>query len=160
MKRINQILEHPVYQQKQKRIDELEEDRLFCKHGVDHALDVARILYILVLENQASYQKDVVYAAALLHDLGRCDQYEKGIPHHEASAKIAEPILKDCGYQEEEIIWIVDAIRSHEFSESTDENSLKELLFRADKLSRNCFDCKVEKDCYWDIEQKNQTILY
>lgn len=160
MKRINQILEHPVYQQKQKRIDELEENRLFCKHGVDHALDVARILYILVLENQASYQKDVVYAAALLHDLGRCDQYEKGIPHHEASAKIAEPILKDCGYQEEEIIWIVDAIRAHEFRESTDENSLKELLFRADKLSRNCFDCKVEKDCYWPIEQKNQIIWY
>ena len=46
--------------------------------------------------------KDIIYATALLHDLGRADQYEKGISHEEAGAILAEEILTDCGYTREE----------------------------------------------------------
>ena len=33
------------------------------------------------------------------------------------------------------------------------------VLYRADKLSRNCFLCDAREDCYWPEERKNRTIL-
>ena len=104
MERVKQIVKHPLYQYNQQKIEEAEKDRFFCKHGREHALDVARILYIQILEHDLPIKKDVVYGTALLHDIGRWEQYEKRIPHHEAGAKIAGSILSECGYSKEEII--------------------------------------------------------
>ncbi|MBQ2264941.1 MAG: Stk1 family PASTA domain-containing Ser/Thr kinase, partial [Oscillospiraceae bacterium] len=39
-----------------------------------------------------SYEKDVIYATALLHDLGRGVEYEKHISHHEMGAELAKHI--------------------------------------------------------------------
>lgn len=158
MERINQIMEHPVYQYHMRRIEEAEQDRIFCRHGLEHALDVARIMYIEVLEHHISYQKDLIYAAALLHDIGRSEQYERQIPHHEAGAGIAAGILEECGFEREEIVRITDAIRTHRNERIGEPNSLNELLYQADKLSRNCFACKAEKECYWEPEKRNQMI--
>ena len=36
----------------------------------------------------------------------------------------------------------------------------KELIYRADKKSRNCFSCKAEPECYWSSAKKNMTIQY
>jgi len=58
---------------------------------------VARISYLMILEKRLPVSKDIIYATALLHDLGRADQYEKGISHEEAGAILAEEILTDCG---------------------------------------------------------------
>ncbi len=57
--------------------------------------------------------KDIIYATALLHDLGRADQYEKGISHEEAGAILAEEILTDCGYTREERKFMTDTILRH-----------------------------------------------
>lgn len=160
MERINQIMEHPVYQYKQQRIEELEENRLFCKHGLEHALDVARILYIQVLEKGLPYPKDVVYATALLHDLGRCDQYENHIEHHEASVRIAELVLKECSFSDVEIVQITGAIRAHQKTNIMEGNSLNELLYLADKLSRKCYQCQVKEECYWEEDKKNKRLFY
>jgi hypothetical protein len=65
-------------------IDAHEADRAFCKHGLNHLLDTARIAYILVLENGLNISKGMVYATALLHDIGRYDEYYHGIPHDQA----------------------------------------------------------------------------
>ena len=50
MDRVNQIWRHPVYQEHYKKIQELESERIFCRHTPEHFLDVARLMYIYVLE--------------------------------------------------------------------------------------------------------------
>lgn len=164
MERIKQIMQHPLYRKNQQRIEELERERIFCKHGLAHSMDVARILYILVLERGFSVPKDVIYAAALLHDIGRAIQYEEKIPHHEAGAEIARVVLKDCGYGPSEIVQITEAVAAHqnrrELSVDNETVSLQSLLYEADKLSRNCFACKAQKECYWENEKRNYSIQY
>lgn len=161
MERIRRIMEHPLYQKNQQRIEELEQNRFFCRHGIGHSLDVARILYILVLEREVCVPKDVVYAAALLHDIGRAVQYEEKRPHHEAGAELAEVILKECGYEPEEIDRITKAIASHQInSGDKEEYAFGSLLYEADKLSRNCFSCQAQSECYWENSKKNSTLQY
>ena len=41
-------------------IKKYEMDRIFCKHGMEHLLDTARIVYILCLEGNIDVKKDVV----------------------------------------------------------------------------------------------------
>ena len=78
--RADQILFHPKYQYALEQIEKWEKERQFCRHGIGHFLDVARLTYIHCLEAGVDVGKDVVYAAALLHDIGRYRQYEAGIP--------------------------------------------------------------------------------
>ncbi|MDO5411685.1 MAG: HD domain-containing protein [Lachnospiraceae bacterium] len=141
------------------RIGRMEKDRRYCGHGLQHLLDVARTGWILTLENHYPISKDVVYAAALLHDIGKGRQYEFGIPHHIASAELAEPVLKDCGYSSEEIQDILDAIRLHR--KPTDEEApLIQVLYTADKKTRLCFACEAQDDCNWSAEKKNLRLVY
>lgn len=158
MERINQIMAHPFFVSGQKRIEELEVDRVFCRHGLSHSLDVARILYIKALENEYRIPKDILYAVALLHDIGRVAEYETKASHHEAGAKLARTILEDCGYTKEECDLITEAIASHK--EPHGKTILCKLLYEADKLSRNCFQCKAASQCYWSEEKKNREIRY
>lgn len=174
MERIDRIQNHPLYVVNQQRIDELEQNRIFCCHGVNHSLDVARILYILVLEQGLSYKKDIIYATAFLHDIGRGLQYEENVSHHEAGAGLAKEILKDCDFSEDEIAMIVAAIAGHHtgnaYSEDrnhiqaesavNDDTLFMDLFYKADKLSRNCFDCKASEECYWSQEKRNLQIRY
>ena len=44
--RISLIWRHPLYQKHCKKIQELEKDRIFCRHTPEHFLDVARLMYI------------------------------------------------------------------------------------------------------------------
>ena len=131
----------------------------FCLHGIEHSLDVARIGYIKNLEQGLSFRQDVIYAMALLHDIGRCEEYASGKSHHEAGAELARPILLACGYTEHECAEICDAIGRHK-APSEQARSLATLLYDADKQSRNCFDCPVQEQCYWSEEKKNHTIRY
>ena len=56
-------------------------------------LDVARLMYIRSLEEGEIVNREVIYAAALLHDLGRGMQYREGIPHQEAGVLLARELL-------------------------------------------------------------------
>ena len=106
MKRIDQILSHPVFREQFALLQEAEKDRIFCRHTMEHFLDVARLTYIYVLEEKIPVSREVVYGAGLLHDIGKDQQYTGGIPHEQSSAQIAEQILPDCGFtlQEQELI--------------------------------------------------------
>lgn len=160
MNRVNQILAHPKYQQELGRIESLEKDREFCRHGMGHFLDVARLAYIQCLEQGLDVGKDVIYAAALLHDIGRGQQYEAGIPHEAASADIAEEILPACSFSGEEQEQIREAILGHR-SQGAGEGGasvLGRLLYRADKMSRNCFACPAREACNWPEDKKNLEI--
>ena len=91
MERVNQILQHTLYQSCRRQIDEKEKDRIFCGHDMGHLLDVARLAWIFNLEANQEISKERIYAAALLHDIGRHIQYENGTPDRRASDRRADP---------------------------------------------------------------------
>ena len=156
MDRVNEIMRHPVFSEHLTRLETLEQTRYFCRHGLPHLLDVARMMWIAALERQLPLSREMVYATALLHDLGRVEQIEEGIPHHQASAQLAARILPDAGFGKEEIARIQDAIASHRSDGG--ENILGQLLYWADKKSRACWMCPAKDDCNWPDEKKNWEI--
>lgn len=155
MDKVNKILKDKLYQEKFNRIAELEKDREFCNHTMEHFIDVARIAYILNLEKDLGFRKDIIYAAAMLHDIGRADEYDKGIPHHIAGADISKKILHSIdGFSETDIKDIINAIIEHR-SSSEHTTKLGELIYKSDKLSRCCFNCPASSKCNWSEEKKN-----
>lgn len=155
MERVNRILHNESYKRHLQENRVAEEGRIFCHHNMEHFLDVARIAMIFNLEEGMGIPRDMIYGAALLHDIGRHEQYETGIPHESASARIAPDILADCGYDAEEIREIVEAIAGHRDRESGQRQDLTGILYRADKASRACFACKAARQCSWSRERKN-----
>lgn len=156
MERVNRILEHSVFKENLERLQILEKDRIFCNHTMEHFLDTARLAYIRALEEQLDLPRELIYAAALLHDIGRTRQYTENIPHHEAGAELAGSILPDCGFDEAETAQICEAIRNHRNQGA--ETLLGKILYEADKKSRNCFCCPAAKECNWPREKRNQYI--
>lgn len=150
-----------MFQELFEKLQQAEKDRYFCRHTMEHFLDVARLIYIYNLEDGAALQKDVIYAAALLHDLGRYEQLTYGTPHDLVGSRTAEIIMRDCGYGEEEIESVKKAILGHRNAASlSDDFPLTAYLYRADKQSRNCFACPSEPECNWSKEKKNLWIEY
>lgn len=158
MERVNRILNHPVFLEKLAKNQAAEADRRFCRHGMEHFLDVARIGMILNLQENLQIEQEWIYGAALLHDIGKHLQYEKGIPHEKASGEIAPAILLECGFSEKEAEVITEAIYSHRNPAVKEEKNLKGLLYRADKASRACFACGAEADCNWKDDRKNKVL--
>lgn len=155
MERVNRILEHPEFIDCMKQNEMAEADRCFCHHDMEHLCAVARIAMILNLEEKAELPKDIVYGAAFLHDCGRFKQYNEGIGHDVAGAEIASRILPQCGYTDKETVDIVAAIASHRGSLDKNRDSvLSDILYRADKMSRNCRFCKAYEECNWPEELK------
>ena len=149
MDRVNRIWRHPVYQEHYKKIQELESERIFCRHTPEHFLDVARLMYIYALEEHLELPKELIYAAALLHDIGRHLQYERGIPHEEGSVMLAGQILRDCGFSDAECLKICDAIAGHRAKKTGEDGGLAGALYRADKASRMCLFCAADAECNW-----------
>lgn len=160
MNRIDKILKHDLFLYHLNQNNTAEADRRFCRHNMGHFLDVARIAEIMNMEERLGIDREVIYAAALLHDCGKHMQYEEGIPHEEAGGKIAPEILKECGFSENEINIITDAIINHRNMDIMNEASLRGILYRADKMSRACFACEAESECNWKNDRKNMTIRY
>lgn len=158
MERVDKICRHPLWRESLGKINRLEKDRVFCKHDSIHFLDVARIAYIENLEKKLQIPKEHIYAAALLHDIGRHVQYLEGIPHEEAGVKIAESILTDCAFERREQEEILEAIGGHRSKELISEDNLAGILYRADKKSRNCLFCEACSECNWSEEKKNMSI--
>lgn len=160
MERIDRILNHVFFQESMAKTEAFEKDRAYCRHDLGHCLDVARIAYLYCLEQGIPISKDMIYGAALLHDIGRFRQYETASSHALESAKAAPEILKDCGYRESEIEEIVRAIACHNSFQEGSEENLTKILYWADKKSRLCFQCKARESCNWPEEKKNKTCIY
>ena len=160
MERVNAICRHKLWRESVDEIARLERDRVFCRHDRAHFLDVARLMYIYNLEDQAGFSREMIYAAGLLHDIGRYEQMEKGTPHHLAGARLAELILTDCDFSLNEQEPILAAIRSHRVKDTAETPLFSRYLYRADKQSRNCFSCPARAACNWPEEKMNLTIRY
>lgn len=158
MERVWKIFTHPLYVQNIEKNRVAEEGRAFCRHNLEHFMTVARLAYIFRLERNYKVSKEKIYAAALLHDIGKWQQYLEEIPHEIASAQIAGAILDETGFSEGEKEEIVEAILAHRKGGGSSE--LAEVLYDADKLSRDCFSCEAEAECNWSKEKKNKKILW
>lgn len=161
MKRVNAILGAPLYRRCYARLEDLERERTFCCHQMTHLLDVARIAYILNMEQNLGFEKEVIYAAAILHDIGKYAQYEDGTPHEQSGEAIASQILDslpdEAAFSEEEKRRILTAIRGHRRLRE-DAEPLERLLYTSDKMSRTCFACPAESECDWSAEKKNMEL--
>lgn len=169
MERVNRILNHDLFKEYLEKNRSAEENRQFCHHDMGHFLDVARLAMIFYLKDccevktygsKPQIAEELIYAAALLHDIGRWKQYEDGTPHEKASAELAPAILTDCGFGAEETEQILTAILNHRNEKIKEEQSLSGILYRADKMSRSCFACEAEAACDWKGTKKNLELRY
>ena len=87
MKYATEIMKNSLYKSTVEEIEELEADRIYCRHGMPHIMDVCRLAWSLYLEetpdngNRAEtmeQMKDRIFVAGLLHDIGRACQYKTG----------------------------------------------------------------------------------
>lgn len=158
MKRVQILLKDTLYNEYIKN-NVSEEAEKYCRHDLHHHLDVARIAYILVLEqNDLNYfvkesalsgklaAKEVIYAASLLHDIGKWKEYQTGIDHAVLGARMARDILCRAYFTTDEAECICRAIYEHR-NISKDMSFLGERLYRADNLSRVCSECEYKSDC-------------
>ena len=158
MIRVNSICTHPLWIECVGHIRDLEKERIFCRHDICHFLDVARIAWIENLEKDFHICRELIYAAAMLHDIGRHLQYLQDIPHDEASASISAEILKDTDFTPDEQAEIITAIRRHRTQEIASGDNLAGLIYRADKKSRMCAFCTACDECNWPETKKNMKI--
>lgn len=159
MERVNKILNNCTYREQLELIGQYEKNRQFCLHDINHFIDVARIAYIMVLERNVKIDKDIIYAAALLHDIGRGVEYINGTSHEEASIFLARKILNEEGFKDYEEDIIINAIKNHRDEKST-LSEFDEIFKYSDKLSRKCFQCNVADSCKWQQEKRNQIVHY
>lgn len=158
MARVNKLLDLDDYNFHIQKIKNLEKERRFCQHGFEHNLNVARIAYAYTLEKGEGILKEVVYAAAFLHDIGRWVEYETGEDHAEVSVRLALSLLEMSGFKLEEIQVILQGIREHRRHHEQDLTPLGEALARADDWSRDCRHCTEQALCYkFNLEMKKIT---
>lgn len=114
--------------------------RSFCmaeggSHGPDHS---ERVLHTALLIGQRMHADlRILTPAALLHDIGRKEERlsQGHICHASRGAEIAEPLLRELGYQHDAIEAICHCIRSHRFRGGLRPATLEaEILYDADKL--------------------------
>lgn len=159
--KVQKIIGHDTFIHILADLKVLEKERIWCGHDLEHLLSVARIMWIDCLEHMPGrYAKDVVYAAALLHDIGRAAQYKTGEPHETAGVRIASKILTDAGYAKADQVLILTAIGEHRKpAEGEQMRSLADLLYRADKISRSCYLCDAADTCSWEDKKRTHGVI-
>lgn len=161
-KQIERLLQHPIYQKRLALLQELEGNRIYCGHDLSHFFAVGRIAETLSKENHLSHSNDVLWASALLHDMGRVEQYQQGISHDKASVAFAREILLSLGWDQADMELVCEAIGSHSkrfavkdrWENRTELRSLAEVLSFADHFSRKCYECKGADSCKWPEEER------
>ena len=96
MERFQKIVWHEKYKETYERLQQLEIDRKFCGHDIEHFLSVARISYLMILEKRLPVSKDIIYATALLHDLGRHRDMKEESESFASIFYRADKLSRDC----------------------------------------------------------------
>ncbi len=159
MKRVELLLKDALYSEYIRYNTDGESGLKYCRHGLSHHIDVARIAYILVLEhNDLNYfvkenglsgklaGKETIYAAGLLHDIAKWKEIQDGVDHAAYGARLARDILPRAFFNTNEIDMICRAIYEHR-NISKDMSFLGERIHRADNLSRVCSQCEERVNC-------------
>jgi len=102
-------------------------------HGLDHVMRVVHLCEWIGKEENADME--ILLPAALFHDVARQKERENGIPHEEAGALMAERYLRSIQYDEERILKITQAIRTHRYRSTAKPKTREaQILSDADKL--------------------------
>lgn len=160
MVRVDRLIRDPEYCQ---YIDEnhcREVNRRYCRHDLQHMIDVARITYLLFLEAgdlnpfmeqcelvQLTTAREIIYAAGLLHDIGRWQEYDTHEDHAIIGARLAPALLHRAGFTDAEVEVICRAVKEHRRA-GDGAGILGSHLSRADDLSRLCVRCLAREDCH------------
>ena len=150
------IYESESYRSQLKELALLERDREFCRHDIFHFLSVARISVILCNRRKIKISEDLLYSAALMHDLGRIDEIKFGISHEIASVERAKKLLSPTLFSEEEKALISKLILNHR---KYTPDILLSTFHEADIISRPCGFCEVREKCKWSEEKKNHILI-
>lgn len=175
MRYVAALLEDKIFLETIDAIERLEDQRVYCRHGFAHLMDVARLACMSNTENGRALEEEQIYLAALLHDIGRAEEYENGISHATTGKRLAGEILLRIGYPHKKAQMILDVIEGHrnkpdcliqeeqfeqnlkiEQEAQTQQADLQRLIYDADKKSRACFLCKAADSCKWNTDQKNR----
>lgn len=120
--------------------------------------------------NNLAVTREIIYATALMHDIGRISQIENDIPHDVASAKLCDVILPECGFAQWEIVMIKQAILEHRndlcsndllsndpcSNDSCSNNSCFNNLLHFYSTQENNFGHTLSKLLYWaDKKSRN-----
>lgn len=110
------------------------------RHMGDSAHDtghVYRVLHaaLILAKNAKNVNMDVLITAALLHDIGRAEQFRTGESHALAGARMAQEWLTEQGEDETFARWVSACIRTHRFrSDDPPATPEARILYDADKL--------------------------
>jgi len=120
------------------KIKEIMEKELSCSaHNLDHVMRVHNMC-IFLSKYEENVDLDILIPAALLHDIARVieSQNKTGeIDHAILGGSMAEDILRNLNYEEEEIKKIKHCIVAHRFRSGNPPETIEaKILFDADKL--------------------------
>lgn len=102
-------------------------------HTLDHIMRVHSLS--IQLSEGENVNTKVLEAAALLHDIGRPKEEVTGISHSILSGEMSREILEELHFTADEVERVIEAIRTHRFSEGIEPTSLEgQILSDADKL--------------------------
>ncbi len=105
--------------------------------GAHDEQHVYRVLYAaLDIASGYGIDKDVLIAAALLHDIGRDAQFkDPKLDHAVVGSEMAYAYLKGLGWPEEKARRVKDCVYSHRYRNNREPETLEaKILFDADKL--------------------------
>lgn len=103
-------------------------------HDREHIRRVLEAALILARGEQGVCW-DVLITAALLHDIGREEQFRTGESHASVGARMARDYLLSAGESEEFAQHVSDCIRTHSFRKNDPPVSIEaKLIYEADKL--------------------------
>lgn len=107
--------------------------KLDSSHDINH---VYRVLFMAM--DIAQYEianAEIVYLAAILHDIGRRYESEQNRSHAAIGADMAYKFLINNEYDSKKSLWVSDCIRSHRHSDLIEPTTIEgKILFDADKL--------------------------
>jgi len=113
--------------------DYFKENKSDPLHDIDH---IVRVVYwTKLLSEKENANQSITIPAAILHDIGMPKYGDK--LHARKGSEMCKPFLKDCGYTEDEIEKISDAISMHSTDDPKPESPETiegRILFDADKL--------------------------
>jgi uncharacterized protein len=120
------------------KIKEIVGKELSCSaHNLDHVMRVHNMC-IFLAKYEEKVDLDILIPAALLHDIGRVieSQDKSGKTDHAIlGAEMAEDILRNLDYNEEEIKRIKHCIITHRYRSGNGPKTIEaKILFDADKL--------------------------
>ncbi len=159
MESVQRILDHPQFKKYMELNSQAEKDRKFCRHDIQHSLDVARVAYIIALENKYNLDKEIIYIAALLHDIAKWKQYSQKADHATEGAVLAREILVDLNLSKDDAAMILDAIANHRKKEGH-STPLSKVLYAGDKSCRQCVNCSMVEECNWFINGSTPVLNY